>query len=450
MSSCPNCGGELSPEALAGLCPRCLLAGVMEDDRRAGRTSESAVATLSSGTTLGPFIIVELLGKGGMAAVYRAYETTELGRDVALKVLPPEFLHDDSFARRFEREAKLVAKLEHPNIVPIYASGIDDGIPWMSMRLFAGGSLDTVLQRQRLSVARVMELLRGVAEGLDHAHAHGVIHRDIKPSNILLDEANHVCVGDFGLARVAERSLVHTQTAMAGTPHYMAPEQALGGDVDHRCDIYSLGIVVFEMLTGWVPFAADAPLAVLMKHVSEPVPIPAQGPAEPLWRVVARCLAKEPDGRWPSATSFAAALAEAVTISALESDAVLVVPEPRSKTELSRSLPAELAEIPRVRPATWPAVLGWATAAGMLLATLVGVTTYMGRESTVVASPDPLVLSQNIPPQLGPAVPEPEPGAPSPPTEDETVAPARTDDPTAETPTAQAGNGPVAAPEEPL
>ena len=135
MSSCPNCGGELSPEALAGLCPRCLLAGVMEDDRRAGRTSESAVATLSSGTTLGPFIIVELLGKGGMAAVYRAYETTELGRDVALKVLPPEFLHDDSFARRFEREAKLVAKLEHPNIVPIYASGIDDGIPWMSMRL---------------------------------------------------------------------------------------------------------------------------------------------------------------------------------------------------------------------------------------------------------------------------------------------------------------------------
>ena len=296
MRSCPNCGGELSSDALAGLCPRCLLAGVLEDDDRAERTGESAVADLCSGTTLGPFVIVELLGKGGMATVYHAYET-ELDRDVALKVLPPEFLHDPSFARRFEREAKVVAKLEHPNIVPIYASGIDAGIPWMSMRLLAGGSLDTILKKERLSVARVVELLRGVAEGLDHAHAHGVIHRDVKPSNILLDDANHVCVGDFGLARVAERSLVHTQTAMAGTPHYMAPEQALGGDVDHRCDVYSLGIVAYEMLTGRVPFAADAPVAVLMKHVSEPIPIPSdQGPAEPLWRVVEQCLCE--GSRW--------------------------------------------------------------------------------------------------------------------------------------------------------
>ena len=347
----------MSSGALAGLCPRCLLAGVLEDDDHAERTSESAVADLSSGTTLGPFVIVELLGKGGMATVYHAYET-ELDRDVALKVLPPEFLHDHSFARRFEREAKLVAKLEHPNIVPIYASGIDAGIPWMSMRLLAGGSLDTILKEERLSLARVVELLRGVAEGLDHAHAHGVIHRDVKPSNILLDDANRVCVGDFGLARVAERSLVHTQTGMAGTPHYMAPEQALGGEVDHRCDIYSLGIVVYEMLTGRVPFAADSPLAVLMKYVSEQIPIPrGQGPAEPLWRVVEQCLATEPDGRWPSATAFAAAMEGAVTISALESDVVLVVSEQQSTTEPSRSSPAEIAEVPRVRPVRRRAVL---------------------------------------------------------------------------------------------
>ena len=379
----------MSADALAGLCPRCLLAGVLEDDDRAERSGESAVADLTSGTTLGPFVIVELLGKGGMATVYHAYET-ELDRDVALKVLPPEFLHDPSFARRFEREAQVVAKLEHPNIVPIYASGIDAGIPWMSMRHLAGGSLDSILKRERLGVTRVMELLRGVAEGLDYAHAHGVIHRDVKPSNILLDDAHHVCVGDFGLARVSERSLVHTQTAMAGTPHYMAPEQALGGDVDHRCDIYSLGIVVYEMLTGRVPFAADSPVAVLMKHVSEPIPIPSgQGPAEPLWKVVEQCLAKEPDGRWPSATAFAAALDDAVTTAALEADAVLVAPELQSATAPMSNSRGPVAEVPPVAPAPWRAVLAWTAAAALSLATLVGVTTYLGRESTAVTPSDP-------------------------------------------------------------
>ena len=455
MRSCPNCGGELSSDALAGLCPRCLLAGVLEDDDHAERTSESAVADLSSGTTLGPFVIVELLGKGGMATVYHAYET-ELDRDVALKVLPPEFLHDHSFARRFEREARLVAKLEHPNIVPIYASGIDAGIPWMSMRLLAGGSLDTILKKERLSLARVVELLRGVAEGLDHAHAHGVIHRDVKPSNILLDDANHVCVGDFGLARVAERSLVHTQTAMVGTPHYMAPEQALGGEVDHRCDIYSLGIVVYEMLTGRVPFAADSPLAVVMKHVSEQIPIPpGQGPAEPLWRVVEQCLAKEPDGRWPSATAFAAAMEGAVTISALELDGVLVVSEQQSTTEPSRSSPAEIAEVPRVRPGRRRAVLGWTAAAGISLATLVGVTSYTGRQSAATAPPDaPVSLdapAPSIPPLPTPAIPEPEAGEPSTATADATAVRARaTDETTAPTATAQADIGSAAPPPEPL
>ena len=278
------------------------------DDEPTPESAESSVTSLSSGTNLGPFVIVELLGKGGMAAVYHAYER-ELDRDVALKVLPPEFLHDDSFARRFEREAQLVAKLEHPHIVPIYASGIDAGIPWMSMRLLAGGSLDTLLKHQQLSVGRCIELLREVAEALEHAHANGVVHRDIKPNNLLLDEAGHVCVGDFGLARVAERSLVQTLTAVAGTPHYMAPEQALGGEIDHRCDIYSLGIVTYEMFTGQVPFEADSPLAVLMKHVSEPIRFPdGGGVPEPTRRVVEKCLAKKPDDRWPSASAFVTAL----------------------------------------------------------------------------------------------------------------------------------------------
>ena len=146
MTSCPSCGEEIGSDTWpSGLCPRCLFTGALGEDESTPESAERSVTSLSSGTNLGPFVIIELLGKGGMAAVYHAYET-ELDRDVALKVLPPEFLHDGSFARGFEREAQLVARLEHPHIVPIYASGIEAGIPWMSMRL---ESVPPVVESQR-------------------------------------------------------------------------------------------------------------------------------------------------------------------------------------------------------------------------------------------------------------------------------------------------------------
>jgi serine/threonine-protein kinase len=355
-----------------------------------GRASVTAVTSLSSGSSLGPFLIIELLGKGGMAAVYHAYDT-ELERDVALKVLPPESLHDDSFARRFEREARLVAQLEHPHIVPIYANGIHEGIPWMSMRLLAGGSLDAVLKKHRLPVARVLEILRSIAEALDHAHAAGVVHRDIKPSNVLLDDAGRVFVGDFGLARVIEQSLLNTQTAVAGTPHYMAPEQALGGEVDHRCDIYGLGVVAYEMFTGRVPFAADSPLPILLKHVNEPPPAPSSDEmSATVWVAVERCLAKQPDDRWPSAAAFATALEEAV-----------------AKPSLSPSLPLPSSGPDKQRP-----VARWAVLAGLLLATIIGMSYYPGREMPAEPIPAP---STGIERPAVSAADEPSPGTVAPP-----------------------------------
>jgi tRNA A-37 threonylcarbamoyl transferase component Bud32 len=263
----------------------------------------------ASGETFGAYRILEPLGRGGMASVYKAYEAA-LDRYVALKVLPGEFLHDETFAERFRREAKVVARLEHPNIIPIHAFGIEGGIPWMAMRLIPGGALSSLLRGGRLTHERIITILRGVADALDYAHGKGVVHRDVKPQNILLDEAERVYLADFGIAKMVEGTGALTQTGMiTGTPQYMAPEQATGQPVDQRVDIYALGVVAYEMLTGRVPFAADTPVAVLMKHVTEPMPIPpASTVPEPLVRALLKGMAKKPEERWASAGAFVRAL----------------------------------------------------------------------------------------------------------------------------------------------
>jgi serine/threonine protein kinase len=272
---------------------------------------------LAPGSTIGAYRIIEPLGRGGMASVYRAYEAT-LDRDVALKVLPSEFLHDENFAARFQREAKTIARLEHPKIVPIFAYGIDQGVPWMAMRLVAGGTLAGLLKTTRLLPDRVVAILRGVAQAIDYAHGKGVVHRDVKPQNILLDEAERVYLADFGIARIVEGTSALTATGMiSGTPHYMAPEQATSLHVDRRADIYALGIVAYEMLIGKVPFAADTPVAVLLKHVSEPMPLPAATDfPRALARALLKCTAKKPEDRWPTAEAFVVALETSLVESA--------------------------------------------------------------------------------------------------------------------------------------
>jgi serine/threonine-protein kinase len=268
---------------------------------------------LEPGSKAGPYVIKGQLGRGGMASVYEAYDAA-LERSVALKVLPREFLHDPDFVARFRREATSIASLEHPNIIPIYSYDVDqeEGIPWMAMRLIRGGALSDLLKKQRLPLERSVQILRSVADALDYAHNHPkrIVHRDIKPQNILLDEAGRVYLADFGIAKMLESSGGLTATgAITGTPHYMAPEQATGTKVDARTDVYALGIVAYQMFTGRVPFSADTPVAILMKHVQEPIPLPspAQVP-EALVRAVLKATAKSPADRWPSAGAFAAAL----------------------------------------------------------------------------------------------------------------------------------------------
>ncbi len=289
------------------MCPACLLRGVLEEDAMAWDVT--LTTELDVGSTLGPFRIVRLLGRGGMASVYEAHER-RLDRRVALKVLPPAFLHDQSFAHRFEREARLVAGLEHPNIVPIYASGIDEGVPWISMRLLSGGTLSDLLCDGPLPASRVAQILRGIAQGLDYAHGCGVIHRDIKPTNIVLDDRGSGCLVDFGVARLLERDVATTTAGtVVGTPQYMAPEQALGLTIDSRCDVYCLGTVAYEMLTGTPPFTASSAAAILTKQVNAPFPVPPREQvSSAIARVLEKALAKEPRARWPTASAFVDAL----------------------------------------------------------------------------------------------------------------------------------------------
>jgi serine/threonine-protein kinase len=264
---------------------------------------------LAPGVRFGRFQIVGVLGRGGMATVYEAREAPPLERTVALKVLPPTLLDHESFRARFTHEAKLVARLEHPGIVPIYASGIDEGLPWMSMRLMRDGTLAALLGRG-LGIERTTRILRGVAEALDYAHASGVLHRDIKPHNILLDATGRGCLNDFGLARLLERPEAWTGTGtVAGTPHYMSPEQALGMPINRASDLYSLGVVAYEMLTGVPPFRGDSPVAIGKRHVDEALPVPARELVPgAVFGVLQKALAKRSAERWPSAIAFVDAL----------------------------------------------------------------------------------------------------------------------------------------------
>lgn len=307
-SSCPRCGAALSSsDSSAGLCPACLLLTALPSTDG----TRDVVSTLAPGTDIGPFRIVRMLGRGGMATVYEAVED-QLERSIALKVLPPEFLHEPTFARRFEQEARVVARLEHQHIVPIFATGIDEGIPWMSTRLMAGGSLAARLETGAFEPADALRVLRHVAAALDYAHGRGIVHRDVKPANILLDAAGDVYLADFGLALMLEGGTRLSQGVLTGTPCYMSPEQALSRPADHRSDIYSLGIVAYEMLTGSVPFSADSPIAVLLKHVNEPLPVPAGNTLPPgVLRALHKAMAKEREERCASAGAFVADLERA-------------------------------------------------------------------------------------------------------------------------------------------
>jgi predicted Ser/Thr protein kinase len=254
------------------------------------------------------------LGRGGMSVVYRARDV-RLRRDVAIKILPPELAFVANVRERFMREAQTAAQLAHPNIVPIYGVEEKDTLVWIVMALIEGETLGERLTREgQLGAPEAQRILCSVADALAYAHAHGVIHRDIKPDNILLErDTQRVLVTDFGIARAAEGDGRLTLTGVAvGTPTYMSPEQAMGeGEIDGRSDLYSLGAVGYQMLAGAPPFSATSTPALMLKHVTEPLPaLRPKAASAPgiLVAAIERSLAKKPTDRWPSVRAFGDAL----------------------------------------------------------------------------------------------------------------------------------------------
>lgn len=252
---------------------------------------------------IGRYEIKGELGRGGFATVYRAYDP-RFEREVAIKFLPPELIHSDpQFRMRFEREAKIIAKLEHPSIVPVYDVGEENGQPYFVMRYMGGGSLSERIKAQTFSIQEAVKILEQIAPGLDEAHSKGIVHRDLKPANILFTSKNVPLISDFGIAKFSQGDTTGNMTgsAIIGTPAYMAPEQASGDEIDGRVDIYALGVILYEMVTGKQPYTADTPLGLAIKHVTEPVPrILEANPSLPVWmeKVISTAMAKKPDDRF--------------------------------------------------------------------------------------------------------------------------------------------------------
>jgi len=263
----------------------------------------------------GAYHIVREIGGGGMSRVFQAEEIA-FGRAVVIKVLPPELAAGVSI-ERFQREIQVAAQLRHPNIVPVFAAGETAGLLFFTMPFIEGESLRDRLRREkRIALRTAIQISRDVADALEYAHRRGILHRDIKPENILL-EGSHAVVADFGIARAVHRAVgasTLTQVGMSlGTPHYMSPEQASGErEQDARADIYSLGCMFYEMLTGTPPFSGKSPVAIIVKHLGAPIPTLAEGGVElppEVDAIIARALAKSPDDRYASSAEFAATLA---------------------------------------------------------------------------------------------------------------------------------------------
>jgi serine/threonine protein kinase len=262
------------------------------------------------GQTLSQYRITEQIGEGGMATVFKAFQPG-LNRDIALKVLPPHFAKQTDFTERFVREAQAIGNQHHPNILPVYDSGQDKGYSYIAMRYIPNATTLAHEMNSPLKTERIGEVSNHIAGALDHAHKAGIIHRDVKPSNVLLD-GQWALLSDFGLAKMVEGSSELTGTGVGmGTPAYMSPEQGMGKKVDHRTDIYALGIILYEMLTGIVPHRAETPIATVMKRINEPLPLPRTlnpNISEAVERVLLKALAVEPADRFESTGELASAL----------------------------------------------------------------------------------------------------------------------------------------------
>jgi serine/threonine protein kinase len=267
------------------------------------------------GANIGPYRVLEQLGQGGMATVFKAYHAA-LDRCVALKVLHQGFLEDKNFLARFEREAKLIARLEHVHIVPVYDFSNHEEQPYLVMKFIEGETLKARLARDPLSARETLEIVVAVGSALSYAHRQGILHRDIKPSNIILDQDSGIYLADFGLARIAEAGgSTLTGDMIIGTPQYISPEQAMGSsNLDEGTDIYSFGVMLYEMVVGRVPFDADTPFSVIKDHIYAPLPLPSVVNPQvsfELERVLLKALAKQRSDRYATIKDLVEAFREA-------------------------------------------------------------------------------------------------------------------------------------------
>ena len=384
---------------------------------------------IAPGTALGPYVIVGRLGRGGMATVYRAHHAA-LDRDVAIKVVWPSLAEAPGFLERFQREARAVSRLRHPNILNVYDFGRQDGVTYMVTELLPGGSLADRLGRP-LPLRDAVDVARGVGAALDHAHTQGIVHRDVKPSNILFTADGTPVLADFGIARMtAESEQLTVQGTLVGTPEYMSPEQALGNQVGPASDVYSLGVVLYQMVAGAPPFQAPTTLATLRAQVEDPMPSTrlvnrALPPA--VDRVLERALSKDPRERYLNATALANAFAQAVqgapvAVGAGPADATLVGGMTGTQVNVGYVDPTGVMPVQR-RSRLLPALLtllAVSIAAGLLAFLFRAIWSDPGRATPTptriiegavpgAASPTPIAITTLAPIVLPTAAPSPTP-----------------------------------------
>jgi serine/threonine-protein kinase len=366
------------------------------------------------GQKLGKYEITDLLGHGGMATVYKGYQR-DIDRYVAVKVLPPHPGQSEQFVERFRLEARTIARLQHPHILPLYDYGDENGVLYLVMAYADGGSLSDRIRRGALPLTEIQRVFEQVATALDYAHRQNVIHRDIKPDNILIDREGHALLADFGIVKLLEDVNPATLTAtggLVGTPAYMSPEQAQGLPVDRRSDIYSLGIVLFEMIVGKQPFSAETPLQVVLKHMTAPVPslrdFDAQFPPE-LDAVMQHALQKDPAQRYASAREFYDDFSRVLRGEEALTPVRANTPLPTPSAQTSYALPSEtLAAQPQptitVQKSTSPVILlgGFAIIALLIVAAL---ALLLNRENTTAPLPTATAIPVAAQPTSAPSVP---------------------------------------------
>jgi serine/threonine protein kinase len=333
---------------------------------------EHQMNSLQPGQMLGPYRIINQIGQGGMANVYKAYQAS-MDRHVAVKVLPSQLAESKEFVKRFQQEARIIARLEHPHILPVFDYGEGDGVAYFVMRYLEAGTLKDRMQAGRpLPLHEIDRIFTQLTDALSYAHGHGVVHRDLKPANALVDSQGNLFLTDFGIAKLLESASPRlTQTdAIMGTPAYISPEQAQARPVDQRSDIYSLGIILYEMVTGRVPFVADTPLAIILKHVSDPLPLPSlikKDISTAIERVILKALAKDPQDRFETAAEFLGAWKRALD----EAEKETLHPE-------SEEMPAPVPRAPLPAPASMTASntarsTGWIAGCLIVACLLLGV-----------------------------------------------------------------------------